>query len=218
MKKQILFLLLLNCVFSCKKDPTYPDERISVPQVLLDYGYFQKGTYWIYQDSTSLDIDSVYVTSSQQSTFITTPDPSRPYHGYFGTYDVYSKSSFDGMQYHYSVETATSFNGPCGIVEDRMNNMNYGTETWLMTDYFVSGQTFLSDPSYTYAAVVYENQYDSLKVLNTYFKNVMLFRDGKNATQNNSVTNTYIAKNIGIIRKEYLNFHEVWNLIRYHIQ
>ncbi len=215
MKNQIPFLLLLViCVFSCKKDPTYPDEKLSVPQVLLDYGYFQKGTYWIYQDSTSLDIDSVYVTSSQQGTDITTPDPSRPYHGYFGFYDVYSQSSFDGFHYHYRVSTEESFGGHSEMWEYKLNNAGSGTQTQLMTDYFVAGQT---DPEAAYP-VTYESSYDSLKTLNTYFKNVVLFRDSKNATQNNSVTNTYIAKKVGIIRKEYLNFHEVWNLIRYHIQ
>ena len=35
--------------------------------------------------------------------------------------------------------------------------------------------------------------------------------------QNSQKTNYFIAKNIGIIRKEYLDSAKVWNLVRYNI-
>jgi len=184
---------------------------------LIDYGFFQTGSYWVYIDSTSLALDSVYVTSAKQGIVTTVATSSRPYHGYFGDYNVYLQSTYEGVQYQYSVNTENTFDYHSEIVEDKWSSPDSLKETWLMIDYFVSGQTFLESPTYTYAAVVYENQYDSLKILNDYFKNVMLFHDGKNQTQNNSPTNYYLAKNVGIIRKEILASHRVWSLVRYHI-
>ncbi len=216
-----IFCLLVSitaCVFggqSCTKHspPVYPDNRISVPQVLSDYGYFKVGSFWVYQDSASLALDSVYITSAKEGTFTTAPSNSQPYHGYFGYFNTYTQSVYEGRQFHYSVNTENTFNGHSDLVEDEYINPSSNAETYLMTDYFVVGKP---DPDGGYP-VAYENLYDSLKVLNYYFKNAMLFHDGKNQTQNNSATNYYLAKNIGIIRKEILTPYTIWNLVRYHI-
>jgi hypothetical protein len=211
----VISTLVVLFVFSCKRDspPVYPDYRISVPQVLLDYGYFKTGTYWVYQDTASLSLDSVYVTSFDQGTHYTTPSNNSPYSGYYGYYDVYSQDPFEGRQYHNWVNTEFTFGELSTLYEDKIINYDSLKETWLMTDHFVNGQP---DPNGGYP-VDYENQYDSLKIQNVYFKNVLFFQDGKNATQNNSITNTYLAKNVGVIRKEILLTHKVWNLVRYHI-
>jgi len=215
-KHPYFFLLLLICSFSCKRDPApAPDFIFPLPQVLSDYGYFVKGTYWIYQDSTTKVIDSVYVINNEQGTKETSPQRGSPYNGYFGYYDVYIQSSFEGMQYHEWVNTETSSGGHTVIWEDKSNGSGSVGQTFLMTDYFVPGQTFLTGG---YTTVVYENKFDSLKILNINFKNVIVFHDGNNATQNNSPTNFYLSKKIGVIRKEIFASNKVWNLIRYHIQ
>ena len=215
----VLAFALLFCFFSCKKDPStpsYSDYRSPVPQILLDYGCFQKGTYWVYQDSASHILDSVNVSSTNQGTIKTNPDNNHPYYGYYGNYNVYAISSYEGMEYHYWVDQQFSFDKHSQITVDRYSNPNSIQETWLMTDYLVPGQSFLS-PSDTYSDIVFEVKYDSIKVLNTYFKNVLVFHDGKNATQGNSPTNFYLAKNIGIVRKEINTPQRVWNLIRFNI-
>ncbi|MBK6521652.1 MAG: hypothetical protein IPG08_04605 [Sphingobacteriaceae bacterium] len=76
MKFCILFILsFLFVFFSCKKeeDPA-PIVRtdVLVSSSLKDWGYFKKGSYWIYKDSIDNSIDSVYVTSITVSTSTTT--------------------------------------------------------------------------------------------------------------------------------------------------
>ncbi|HEV7232527.1 MAG TPA: hypothetical protein VGO45_14415 [Bacteroidia bacterium] len=216
MKKYILFISVLIGLISCKKDKAtvYPDKRIPVPQILADYGYFKKGTYWIYRDTATLALDSVYVTASKQGTEQNTPDNGHPYNGYYGYFNVYTQSSFEGVQYNDWVDTHFTSGGHSEIWRNKINNA--GTPSWLMTDYFVVGQTFVPDNGYA-STVAFENQYDSLKIESNYFKNVVLFNDKQNPIQYNSVTNVYLAKNIGVIRKEILATHKVWNLIRYNV-
>ena len=62
--KNILFILILIFVFgACKRD-TNTEPKPGTPVVYQDltaYSYFKKGTYWIYKDSATSVLDSVYV-------------------------------------------------------------------------------------------------------------------------------------------------------------
>lgn len=60
--------ILLGCVFVfsfCKKKDTV--EELSVSEDVKAYGCFQPGTYWIYRDSATGTIDSLYVTQTARS-------------------------------------------------------------------------------------------------------------------------------------------------------
>ncbi len=212
------FGLVMLSITACNKDSsqTYPVYRTPVPQVLWDYGYFQIGSYWVFQDSTSLILDSIYVTSSNEGTIESSPTNSNTYYDYYGYFNVYTQDPVEGRQYHNYVNMQFADQLYAGLYEEKLM-MPVSEQTWLMTNYFVPGQSFLPLLSETYGEVFFENKFDSLKVLASYFKNVMFFRDSKNGTQNNSITNTYLAQNIGVVRKEIMATHTVWNLIRYHI-
>ncbi len=208
-----IVIITALAICSCKKDSPKlgPDQRMSVPQLLIDYGYFKPGTYWVYQDSASHARDSIYVTSSRQGidTLLATPDQS--YNGYYGYYDVYTLSTFEARKYHNWVNTVFTFSGISELNVYKFIGADSIKATDLMTDYLVVGQFPGGHP------VTFENQYDSLEQSNVWYKKVLLFHDSKNATQNNSATNTYLAKNVGVIRKEILTPYKVWNLVRYQI-
>ncbi|GAB2470179.1 hypothetical protein GCM10011375_40990 [Hymenobacter qilianensis] len=53
--------LLLVVPFACKKPEPEP-EAMPLPTELKAYTLFEPGTYWIYQDSASRQLDSVWVT------------------------------------------------------------------------------------------------------------------------------------------------------------
>ncbi len=76
MKFCILFILSFLFAFtSCKKDEDTPPvvrTDVLVSSSLKDWGYFKKGSYWIYKDSIDNSLDSVYVTSITVSTSTTT--------------------------------------------------------------------------------------------------------------------------------------------------
>ncbi len=56
------FLIILISSFlyiSCEEEPNY----YSIPQILKDWGYFKEGSYWIYQNDSTLITDSIYISS-----------------------------------------------------------------------------------------------------------------------------------------------------------
>ena len=61
----LLLCLSLLLPLSCKKDPPPEPEAVPLPAGLKAYTLFQPGTYWIYQDSTSRQVDSVWVVSAE---------------------------------------------------------------------------------------------------------------------------------------------------------
>jgi len=223
-KAGALCLLVILVLFSCKKD-TPSNITEPMPQICLDYGYFKVGTYWIYQDSASHVIDSVRVMYSEYGdSWITAGPPGgNSFNEHYYAFNTQAFSALQGMMYGYNCETrgATQFGGAWEIYLSKQlypyvsSAAGEATVALFMDGYFVSGQPI--SPAYNsgYETVVFESNQDSMKVLNTYFKNVIFFQDGYNRTENNSITNTYTAKNIGIIRKEVPSSHKVWNLIRY---
>ena len=102
-----------------------------------------------------------------------------------------------------------------GCLLRKYKQPNYIGATFLMTNRFVAGDQigYYAAQGMTY----YKDYYDSLQILSNSFHKVSKFHSTINETMENSPTNFYIAKNIGIIRKEKLNTSQTWNLIRYHI-
>ena len=63
----LLLCLSLLLPLACKKAPPPEPEAVPLPAELKSYTLFQPGTYWIYQDSTSRQVDSVWVVSAEVS-------------------------------------------------------------------------------------------------------------------------------------------------------
>ena len=208
----ILIIIALS-INSCKKDAPKlgPDQQMSVPLLLMDYGYFKPGTYWVYQDSASLTRDSIFVTSSWFGVDTILASHSQNYNGYYGYFNVYSQSIYEGRKFRNWVNTVFTFSGITDLSEYKFIGADSTAGTCLMRDNLVVGQYYGSYP------VAFENKCDSFQILNIWYKKVLLFRDAKNATQNNSATNTYFAKNVGVIRKEIRTPYKVWNLVHYQI-
>lgn len=56
------YLALLSfCVLllSCEEEPDY----YAIPKLLKDWAYFEKGSYWIYQNDSTLLTDSIFISS-----------------------------------------------------------------------------------------------------------------------------------------------------------
>ena len=218
--KKMIFLSVLMVIFftTCKKDPdtTEPEPGSDyVHQDLTAYSHFKTGTYWIYKDSTSGVEDSVYVyydtSFVYHQTGATQADGDYMFyncqaHSFYDTYDYYYKISMG----YYIISTKE-----VGVQRIRTKPGDYVGETYLMSNRFVTDDviTLYSGTGSTY----YKGFYDSINVLGNYYQSVAKFYDTNNASEYNSPTNFYIAKNIGIIKKEKLDSNKVWNLIRYNI-
>ena len=65
------FLLALPLLLAggCHKPEPDEPEAVPLPAELKSYTLFEPGTYWIYQDSASQRLDSVWVVSIERSVF-----------------------------------------------------------------------------------------------------------------------------------------------------
>lgn len=218
MKKYIYISLLIVLTFTaCKKDPDTKEP--SVPpythQDLTAYSYFKTGTYWIYKDSTSGVEDSVYVY--YDTSFLYHQTGTVQADGDYMFYNTQSHSYYDSYNYNYKISMGyySITNGQVGTVRIKTKPGAYNGETFLMSSCFENNNviTWYLGSGSTY----YKGFYNSTSILGVYYYNVAKFYDSNNASEYNSPTNFYIAKNIGIIRKEKIGSNIVWNLIRYHI-
>jgi hypothetical protein len=219
MKKfAILFILFAFFFSACKKDPdcnTQPPSPSYTFQDLVAYSYFKTGTYWIYKDSTSSIEDSVYVYTDTSYSYY--QNNGIQMEGTYMFYTFQAHSFFDSYNYHYNISMGnySVSTNEVGTVRIRTKPTDYVGETYLMSNRFVVGDmiTWYLGTGSTY----YKGFYDSLNILGNNYYSVVKFYDSQNLSEYESPTNFYIAKNIGIVRKEKLDSNKVWNLIRYNI-
>ena len=211
----IVFTLIL--LSGCKHFEYEP--YFEVPPAPLEditaYSYFKTGTYWIYKDSASAVEDSVYVFVDTNYLYHQTNTYQEE--GDYMFYGFRAYSEYDSCVYYYSISMGNYIltTHEVGCLLRKYKQPNYIGATFLMTNRFVAGDQigYYAAQGMTY----YKDYYDSLQILSNSFHKVSKFHSTINETMENSPTNFYIAKNIGIIRKEKLNTSQTWNLIRYHI-
>lgn len=217
-KASLLSLIILIFFTACKKDP--PVENPSTgsgytPQDLTAYSYFKTGTYWIYKDSTSGVEDSVYVYADTSYQYFRTGTVQQD--GNYMYYNYHAHSYYDTYDYYYHIDMGNYIlsTKEVGTVRIRTKPTDYVGETYLMSNRFLPDDAigWYLGTGMTY----YKGDYDSINISGTYYYNVAKFYDTQNLTEYESPTHFYIAKNIGIIRKEKLDSNKVWNLIRYNI-
>ena len=102
--------LALLCATACQKPEPEP-EAVPLPTGLKSYVFFRLGSYWVYQDSASLRLDSVWVVSTDTSV-VRREDrgqklPSDKYQIFYmrtrsnnnGTDIIYSAARYCGLPY-----------------------------------------------------------------------------------------------------------------------
>jgi len=225
MKKYIkycfLFIGLITFLFlACKKDkaegqppctgcPTYYTADVK------KWLYFQPGTYWIYEEQTSGDIDCVYVTSN-------TYDDGNPQSAYFRceTYSTYHAYYFNYLSNNpFTDGCYPSFLGEKRCVVVLRDKTKPG-------DFIGETPCFLFRPQigdFIYAwnstgnVVSVDNFLDSVTVGDSVYYNVPVIKETVNITEDLQKTKFYFCENKGIIKKELIDSSQTWNLIRYRI-
>ena len=228
MKKLAYIIIIIATCFtvliSCKKDkpiqpPVYSNYTPSQP--VKDYAIFKPGTYWVYQDSTTHLLDSVWVYYYKETT-----DTFKKAENQYSVSPVYLYRTFSSKyRSNNLVEFNTTFevvNGSNMVLESVIDSTGFvGQYVKLFSPFIENKQmsyitqdncTFLKAyPLITFNGSVYNNtiKYNhSRDFSNYYFINYQHFENK---------TNTYFASQIGMIRKEIPDSNKVWNLIRYHI-
>jgi len=206
-------------VASCRKNPV-PDVNYPIPQEAMDYCYFKPGSYWVYEESTSHVLDSVYVTSAVQNfqDMLANPDYLG---GHYWYYTVRMHSSYYDCDYERTVNMKSFFNhapsSQVSIIQTRevdntkgpfMNDILYTPIQQYMNGW---GVYFKTDS-------VFYNPDNAIYIQGPLtFTHVLVLTNPRLSYIPASHSNLYLVPHVGIVKRELLDVPEVWNLIKYQV-
>ncbi len=224
--RKFVFILIIS-IFICQRCKKKTEPIITytfrIPQQLYDYAYFKVGTYWVYQDSVTSIIDSVYVTYAKEGVYENVDQTANHYKGTFGYFRSIATSSYDHYKYENWVDQNWNVNGVLALekysytVVNREkfitsgSGSNYGTA--IFTSDVEVGKKFYSYLDY----IEFQQLYSNFTVKTHTFGATQKWYNGKSILDDKQNTYYYISKNIGIVRREQLDSNHIWNLIRYNI-
>ena len=196
-------------MLSCKKNKDYP-----VPEEMKQYFVFQKGSYWIYKNDSTGEIDSTYVNI--QSSFIDEngyPGKNREVNLVYYTSKflleyqlVYACLDACGLSISTKIDTLTAD-------QIRLVDLIAYVDSWQPnTNFTLNGCGAFG--IYTY------NRLPNKTINNKTYQNIIY---SKNTSSDSSsfYREFYFAKNIGIIqfseKNKYHNFKRSYSLLRHKV-
>lgn len=222
---------LLTMQVGCIKNKNKPNPKtVIASKEILDYEYFKKGTWWVYEDSLSGNIDSVVIfKSNYKIDTVFDSQSSKNLIGYFDKWQWTANHSFEGWNhdfyYDYGAKTMSSEPNAIDKIytlqEDRyIQGVDFHGPTTALSHPFTWFQT---PNSFRILAI-----YDSLIINGKQYANILVIEDIDNVlwppdgfnTFKKMNTYTYWAKNIGIIKRTMENdkVKYNWQLKNYHIE
>jgi hypothetical protein len=240
MKKIAYLLFVCICLTGCKQckknNEPLTDYGTYTPVIkLADYCYFNKNSYWVYQDSVSGLIDCTYVTSAQIITYNVDANSGKDYVGTFHYYNMFTKDGIgDERQYEIHDEDAaftskccngryrceTHWNRPSKT--DTNGNDIVGTYFGAYTYIFNNFTNGIEGGGYGYnEQCTSKGELASLSIFNNPFSNIIVF---ENYIQGGLSTNyfkykfrNYISKHVGVVKRIDIDSNRVWLLKRYNV-
>ena len=214
----VLFTVLSST--SCKdKNKSYCEENpgeCSDIREVKDYFAFKQGSWWVYEEETSHERDSVYVTEYFS-------DPNS-----FG-FDVRMHSTLEGYDYHYFPDYLAAVNGcsesgdiykKCVLIKRTKGKPgDYVGESAALFYKFKIGQSE-TDPNNALPSnrIIIDYILDDYSLGNYNFKNVIKVKELCNYLEGKQKTFQFYTSGVGLIRTELIDSNQVWNLVNYHIQ
>jgi len=209
-----LLTLSLSC---CKRDDDAPSEPITLlaPQEVKDYVLFQPGTYWVYENSITQELDSVYVYETLNEITRFEGD------GQIVDFEqiiVNTFSEFEQYNHKYKLDApvleALQFYNP-RIKRVKTKPGDYVGETIVLFHPYNVG-----DKRYPLGTNGYVELIDfklSFELGGNIYQEVLIYKNVEDASEGYKNVNYYFAKHIGLIKREIIDNTESWELIRYNI-
>lgn len=213
---------LLGISASCHHDKpvqqqSYCEQNPSLCEPITaakDYFLFNMGSWWVYEEATTHDRDSVYVTISDDDS--TSPN-----------FDCRVYSAREDYFYHYfpvissgsgCTDNGVSSNKCIYIKRTKTRPGDFvGEFTCFFIQYYKDAYTSVGNIYYTNNRITVKDVLDTFELGTlTFGRTIKVFED-HTSTEHNSPTNHYFSKNVGLVRKEILDSNEVWNLVDYYI-
>jgi hypothetical protein len=207
MIKNILNFFLFSCVVSitfcgCKKS-SQPIHYVISDEIKQWYLY-QKGSYWIYQNENTLQIDSTSISK----------DPSFWQDNFYKD-DGSLGAITDHIDISYDGNVLQTCNITPGEVEISTREAGYHKIAFL-SNIEEGKKLILSEYTYEYI-----HHYDSLAIYNQYFHDVRQTRFSSSLNSNGTdslALNLFFARHIGLIKltQSRSGTDTTWSVIRYH--
>jgi hypothetical protein len=223
MKKLIALIFLSVCgilllVVSCKKDPVATSTPCTTCQKVTeakDYFAFKVGTWWVYEEETSLERDSVYVTQSSISS------------GY--NFDTYIYSTYQDYYYHFwplyintnvCSETVPVSKKCLYVNRAKQKPGDYvGSDYCFFIKYSVGAyETVTGNIYFPNNKIIVEEILSNYQLGSLSFEKTVKIQELSTLVEGIQPTNHYFSKGIGLVRKELIDSNQVWNLVNYHIE
>jgi|GEM_PF-3858524 len=212
---QVFICMLVITLAGCKKE-NYVEEDTGpyyLPQEIKDYSMFKPGTYWVYIDSVSGNVDSMHVFNMVKGfdTLTYSDNVLRPYE----FFETQMQSSYDG--YTYLIY--------CSSTYSTLNNTRFPVFITKFKAGHAAGQSVMYMYKPFKGQVVYDanatkivnNVYPSIFMSGVLYKNVIDISHDKSVVDVSNNARKFFASNFGLIRKEYGDSNQVWILARSHI-
>ncbi len=212
------FLLITIVILSCQRDEEEPVPIIQACEYddsieeLKAWHYFKQGTWWVYRDENSGDVDTIGVYHSGDGV----SENNWPF------FYWYAQSSATDFEYRYRFSESYSRN--CNDTHDCMcHKVDRSTIT---SNDFIGSDWCFSYPNVPgiyitngwYGRSTLVEIFPLYEISNFGFDEVIHWKSDEHPSENYQVVEFYIAKNIGIIRRILPEQNRDWVLIDYYIQ
>jgi hypothetical protein len=218
--KYILLVFCALLLLGCKKDEPIPcqetgNKNCEDIQNVKNFFYFKVGSYWVYEEETSGDLDTIYVTEASEN-------PSNY------DFDIRMYSSYQDFYYHfwpeYSPVPGTSESGivceTCVFVQ--RSKYRPGVAVYQAKCFMFIPELGLSQSNYN--SLISNNKVITEQIDSSFFNGVLQFERTIKMHELNTVmegyqpTDHYFSENVGLSRKELIDSNQVWNLVDYYIE
>ncbi|MFD1551911.1 hypothetical protein DNU06_01570 [Putridiphycobacter roseus] len=215
-KYPFLSLVVVLIAIQCRKDKSlpyceeFPQNCVEIMTV-KDHFYFDVGTYWVYQEETTGQLDSQWVSESY----------TQPNVCWFN----YTINSSITAYYSHITSKLLAGGIDSGLVKKDERTIliaraktkagDFVGNSWIAPFYYEMNDSVgnwggVSSVSYLWV----ENRYPEFIQFNLHFIDVIKIRETHNIAEQSQATIHFYAKDVGLIRKELLDSNKVWNLIR----
>jgi hypothetical protein len=220
-------IIIVLYAAACQKPAPEP-EAVPLPAELKAYTLFEPGTYWIYRDSATRQLDSVWVVSTEKEIFkLGGSGPVKPLMEKFERFTLRTNSTTSGSYYNtihrecgLPYRESQSTKGPCWVLERGryLPNSTADAGGELVFPYSIAkdNPTFLV----AYAAIMYPYWYSQPTVLNgTAYSGLLQVKLTADVSEGGWPTHYYWVPGQGIVLRR-INRNgrwQTWQLVRSHI-
>ncbi len=214
-------IFFLFSAVSCKDDKPKPycEENPSECQSVLEakkFFAFKVGSWWVYEEETSGQRDSLYVTEGNND-----------YTSY--DFDTRIESALTGYEYHYwplyvgtsKCNASQPVNAKCIFINrskakpgDYIGESQCFFVSYGLGDYATTG----SDLTYCINnKIIVSGIYANYNLQNYNMGKTIKINEICTYIEGKQPTNHFYSEHVGLIRKELLDSNQVWNLVDYYI-